>query len=410
VNYFWEDKMATYVYTGRVLGGGTKKGVIEAPDLATARAMLRRQRIIPSSVKEKSKGLEISLFQQKITENDLMIFTRQFSTMIESGLPLIQGLDILASQHDNKAFKAILTQVKEDVEKGSTFADALKKHPKIFDDLFVNLVAAGEVGGILDTILKRLAAYIEKAHKLKKRVKGAMFYPASIVTVAVVVIIVLLYFVVPTFKSLFESFGAALPTPTQIVINLSDLMKKYILYVIIGMVALFFAFRRYYKTENGRKVIDTIMLKLPVFGPLLRKVAVARFTRTLGTMLSSGVPILDALDIVAKTAGNKVLEEAIYKTKQRVSEGKSLVEPLEESGVFPPMVTRMIAVGEATGALDSMLSKIADFYDEEVDAAVEALTSLMEPMLMVFLGVIIGGLVVAMYLPIFKLGSVIGGG
>jgi type IV pilus assembly protein PilC len=322
----------------------------------------------------------------------------------------VQCLDILARQQENKTFKDALTDVKESVESGSTFADALKRHPRIFDELYTNLVAAGEVGGILDTILNRLAAYIEKALKLKKQVKSAMTYPTTVVGVALVVIAVILIFVIPSFQKLFSGFGAALPAPTQFVIDLSNFIVHYILAIIGGIIVLIFGIRYIYRTPKGRKTIDDWLLKLPIFGILIRKVAVAKFTRTLGTMISSGVPILDGLEIVAKTAGNKTVETAIYNVKQSISEGKTIAEPLEKSGVFPTMVCQMIAVGEQSGSIDTMLNKIADFYDDEVDDAVGNLTSMMEPLLMLFLGTTVGGLVIAMYLPIFKIAGVASGG
>jgi type IV pilus assembly protein PilC len=328
--------------------------------------------------------------------------------MIDAGLPLVQCLDILGRQQDNKTFKKILVSVKESVESGSTFAEALKKHPKAFDELYVNLVAAGEVGGILDTILNRLAAYIEKALKLKKKVKSAMTYPTTIIGIAVVVIAVILIFVIPSFEKMFADFGSTLPMPTQIVINLSNFIQRYILVIIAAIVIFIAGFKRFYRMPKGRELIDDVALKLPIMGILIRKVAVAKFTRTLGTMMSSGVPILDGLDIVAKTAGNKTVEKAIYRVKQSISEGKTIAEPLEKSGVFPPMVCQMIAVGEQSGALDTMLNKIADFYDDEVDDAVGNLTAMMEPLLMLFLGTTVGGLVIAMYLPIFKLAGAVG--
>jgi len=328
--------------------------------------------------------------------------------MIDAGLPLVQALDILSSQQDNKTFKKILVQIKGDIEGGATFTDALKKHPNLFDELYVNLVAAGEVGGILDSILNRLAGYIEKTMKLKKKVKGAMVYPISILGVAVIVVVVLLLFVIPVFQKMFAEFGAALPAPTQIVIKISEILKSSIIYIAGSLFVLGVAFKKFHNTEKGKTIIDDFVLKLPVFGPLIRKAAVAKFTRTLGTMISSGVPILDGLDITAKTAGNKTVERSIYYTKAGISEGRTIAEPLAESKVFPPMVVRMIAVGEATGALDAMLGKIADFYDDEVDAAVDTLTAMLEPMLMVFLGVVLGGLVIAMYLPIFKMAAAIG--
>jgi type IV pilus assembly protein PilC len=405
--------MPKFSWEGKTRTGKVQKGEMEAPNEAAVTAQLRRQGILPSGIKARGKGLDIEIkipgFEPKVTTKDLMVFTRQFATMIDAGLPLVQCLDILARQQENKTFKKILTEVKESVESGSTFADALKKHPKAFDELYVNLVAAGEVGGILDTILNRLAAYIEKALKLKKQVKSAMTYPTTIVGIAVVVIAVILIFVIPAFEKMFSDFGGALPAPTQMVINLSNFIQSYILVIIGAIVAFVFAFKRVYRTTKGREKIDNFALKVPIFGILIRKVAVAKFTRTLGTMISSGVPILDGLEIVARTAGNKTVEKAIYKVKQSISEGKTIAEPLEKSGVFPAMVCQMIAVGEQSGAIDVMLNKIADFYDDEVDDAVANLTSMMEPLLMLFLGTTVGGLVIAMYLPIFKLAGTVGG-
>lgn len=405
--------MAKFSWEGKNRTGQVQKGEMEAPNEAAVNAQLRRNGIMPTKVKERGKGLDIELkipgFGQKITTKDLVVFTRQFATMIDAGLPLVQCLDILGRQQDNKTFKGILVSVKEAVESGSTFAEALKKHPKAFDDLYVNLVAAGEVGGILDTILNRLAAYIEKALKLKKQVKSAMTYPTTIIGIAVLVIAVILVFVIPAFEKMFADFGGSLPMPTQIVINISNFIQKYILVIIGGIFFSIWGFKRIYRTKVGRAAIDKWALRVPVFGILIRKVAVAKFTRTLGTMISSGVPILDGLDIVAKTAGNKTVETAIYKVRQSISEGKTIAEPLEESGVFPPMVCQMIAVGEQSGAIDTMLNKIADFYDDEVDDAVSNLTAMMEPLLMLFLGTTVGGLVIAMYLPIFKLAGTVGG-
>jgi type IV pilus assembly protein PilC len=405
--------MPKFSWEGKNRAGQVQKGEMEAPNETAVNAQLRRSGIMPSKVKERGKGLDKDLtipgFEPKVTTKDLVVFTRQFATMIDAGLPLVQCLDILGRQQDNKTFKKILTTVKESVESGSTFADALKKHPKAFDDLYVNLVAAGEVGGILDTILNRLAAYIEKALKLKKQVKSAMTYPTTIVGIAVLVIAVIMIFVIPAFEKMFADFGGALPTPTLIVINLSNFIQSYILVIIGGIFVSIWLFKRIYRTPKGRAFIDAYALKLPIFGILIRKVAVAKFTRTLGTMMSSGVPILDGLDIVAKTAGNKTVETAIYKVRQSISEGRTIAEPLEASGVFPPMVCQMIAVGEQSGAIDTMLNKIADFYDDEVDDAVSNLTAMMEPLLMLFLGVTVGGLVIAMYLPIFKLAGTVGG-
>jgi type IV pilus assembly protein PilC len=402
--------MPKYSWEAKSRAGSVQKGVMEASSVALVEAQLKKYGLTGITVKEEGQRFKLRLPGRggKVSTKDLVVFTRQFATMIDSGLPLVQCLDILASQQDNKTFKDILYKVKESVEGGSTFADALGKHPKAFDDLFVNLVAAGEVGGILDTILTRLAAYIEKAMKLKKKVKGAMVYPTTIMAIAVIVVGVILVFVIPTFAKMFADFGGELPLPTRIVIGLSSFLKKYIL-VLIGIgFGINWAFAKYYATLKGRRQMDQLALRAPIVGPLVRKVAVAKFTRTLGTMISSGVPIMDGLEIVAKTAGNKIIEEAIYKVRQAISEGKTMAEPLAASGVFPPMVVQMISVGEATGAMDTMLSKVADFYDDEVDDAVGALTSMMEPLLMVFLGTVVGGMVVAMYLPIFKLASTVG--
>ena len=402
--------MPVFAYSGRTRQGQSVNGEMEASNTEAVVATLRKQQIITTSVRPKPKDIEISIpgFGGKVSEKDVAIFTRQFSTMIDAGLPLVQCLEILASQQDNKTFQKVLVRIRQDVEGGATLAAALKKEPKTFSDLYANMVEAGEAGGILDTILNRLAAYIEKTITLKKRVKSAMIYPSTIVAVAVVVVTFLLLFVIPTFKSMFEGFGATLPLPTRIVLGLSNLLRRYFVFGLAGIVGAVVGLRYYYKTPAGRKQIDTLLLKAPVFGMLLRKVAVAKFTRTLGTLISSGVAILDGLEITARTAGNKVVEEAIMKTRVSIAEGKTIAAPLKETTVFPPMVVQMIAVGEQTGALDSMLSKIADFYDEEVDTAVANLTSLLEPLLMVFLGVVIGGVVIAMYLPIFKLVTVIG--
>ena len=404
--------MAKYSWEARSRTGAQQKGVMEANTKALVEAQLKKFGFSNITIKEEGKGFNFKIpgmGGKKVETKDIVIFTRQFATMIDSGLPLVQCLDILSSQQENKTFKDVLLKVKENVESGSTFADSLGRHPKVFDQLYVNLVAAGEVGGILDTILNRLAAYIEKSMKLKKQIKGAMVYPATIMSIAVVVVGVILIFVIPTFAKMFEEFGGELPAPTKIVIALSNFIVKYL----IVMIALFFAFisgfKKYYATKNGRYQVDRLALKAPIVCPLIRKVSVAKFTRTLGTMISSGVPIMDGLDIVAKTAGNKIVEEAIYNVRQAISEGKTIAEPLAACGVFPPMVVQMIAVGEATGAMDAMLNKIADFYDDEVDSAVSAMTAMMEPMLMVFLGTTVGGLVVAMYLPIFKIAGAVGG-
>ena len=403
--------MPVFIWKGVNRKGKKKKGELEAENENIVRLTLKRQGIENPRIKPKPKDLfeNIKFLQPRVTEKDIVVMTRQFATMIDAGLPLVQCLEILYSQQDNRTFKKILKDIKEDVEGGSTFADALKQHPEVFDDLFVNLVAAGEVGGILDIILNRLAAYIEKAAKLKKKVKGAMTYPIVVLLIAVLVVAIILIFVIPVFQSMFADFGKALPVPTQIVVNISFFVKTYILYMMVAVGVLIFAFRRFYRTERGRALVDQMVLKLPVFGMLIRKVAVAKFTRTLGTMISSGVPILDSLEIVAATAGNKTIEMAIRETRQSISEGRTIAEPLADSEVFPSMVVQMISVGEATGALDTMLGKIADFYDDEVDAAVEALTAMLEPFMMVFLGGTIGGLVVSMYLPVFQMAGAMGG-
>ncbi|MFZ2950860.1 MAG: type II secretion system F family protein [Desulfuromonadaceae bacterium] len=405
--------MPKFNWEARTRSGGTQKGVIEAATVDIVEAQLKKYGFSNITIKAESKGLSFNLPKfggaSKIDEKDLVVFTRQFSTMIDSGLPLVQCLEILASQQESKAFQEILYKVKDSVESGSTFAEALGKHPRAFDQLFVNLVAAGEIGGILDTILTRLAAYIEKSMKLKKQIKGAMVYPITIMSIAVVVVGVILVFVIPTFAKMFIEFGGELPAPTKFVIALSNFLVKYIFVLIGGFYAIVWLIKKYYSTPVGQKNIDQMALKAPIVGPLIRKVSVAKFTRTLGTMISSGVPIMDGLEIVAKTAGNKIVEEAIYAVRQAISEGKTMAEPLAACGVFPPMVVSMISVGEATGAMDTMLNKIADFYDDEVDDAVGAMTAMMEPLLMVFLGTTVGGLVVAMYLPIFKLAGAVGG-
>jgi len=403
--------MPVFLWEGRDRTGGVKKGEYEAPNEAAVRVFLREMRITPTKVSTKQKSFFSAPFggarQQKIKNKDVVLFTRQFCTMIDAGLPLVQGLEILAAQQVNKSFKRVLLDIKEAVEGGSTLADALRKHPRVFDDLYVNLVAAGEVSGILDTILQRLAIYMEKIAALKRKVKGAMLYPAIVMTVAVGVVAVLLIFVIPIFAKMFAEFGKQLPAFTQMVINISNWLTKAIIPIICVLALFSFLFVKFYKTPKGKLLVDGFILKCPVIGDIVRKVAIARFTRTLGTMISSGVPILDGLDIVSRTAGNKVVQNAIDATRKSISEGKNFAEPLATTGVFPPMVVQMIAVGESTGALDAMLGKIADFYDEEVDTAVDALTSLIEPIMILFLGGTIGTLVIAMYLPIFTLASAI---
>lgn len=382
---------------------------MEAPSETAIRIHLRQQNIIPTKIATKGKEFKISLpMGKKVNQRSIAIFTRQLATMIDAGLPLVQSLDILSSQQEHKVFKNIIREIREDVEGGSTFAGALKKHPSTFDDLYTNLVVAGEEGGILDNILNRLSNYIEKAEALKKKVKSAMIYPAIIFSVAILVVIILMIFVIPVFETMFKSAGQSLPLPTLIVLTMSKIVKKYIVIIIPAAILFIFLFRKFYKTETGKTLIDRLILKVPVFGMLLKKVAVARFARTLGTLVSSGVPILDGLLIVSKTAGNRTIETAIMSARASIREGETIAEPLGRGGIFPPMVIQMISVGESTGALDSMLSKIADFYDDEVDVAVSNLTSLLEPFLMVFLGVVIGGVVIAMYLPIFQMASAVG--
>ena len=403
--------MATtvFLWEGKTRQGNIQKGEISANNKDEVLALLRRQNIMPVDVKAKPREIKFSFGAQKVTDKDIVIFTRQLATMIDAGLPLVQCLEILGSQTENKSLAKIIVQVRSDVESGATFADALKKHPKAFDNLYVNMVAAGEAGGILDTILGRLASYMEKFAKIKKQIKSAMIYPSVIMFVAVAVVAILMIFVVPMLANMFKEMGQALPLPTRIVIAISDFLSGWGgLIVLISFILFIVGIQQWRKTESGLRATDRIAMNIPVMGMLIRKVAVAKFTRTMGTLLTSGVPILEGLIIVARTAGNKIIEEAIMVTRQSVSEGKTLAEPLNKSKVFPPMVNQMIAVGEATGALDNMLNKIADFYDEEVDSAVAALTSLLEPMLMIFLGVTVGFVIIAMYMPIFQMGALAG--
>jgi type IV pilus assembly protein PilC len=404
-----------FAWEGRTRAGEMRKGVMEAeaePELANR---LRAQGITLSKARKKSKDIEIKLpfgIGQGVPEKDIVVFTRQFATMIDAGLPIVQCLDILASQSPNKNFQKVLFEVKAQVESGDTLSAALRKHPRVFNDLYVNLVQAGEVGGILDTILNRLALYIEKAMKLKSQVKGAMVYPISILVVAILVVVLILWKVIPVFENMFKDFGGgALPKPTQIVINLSNAFVDHAFIIVGGMIGFVVGLSSAIRTKKGRALFDKFILKTPILGPVLRKVAVARFTRTMGTLLSSGVAILDAMEIVAKTAGNVVIHDAIMYARQKISEGKNMAEPLMETKVFPAMVVQMIGVGEQTGAMDTMLQKIADFYEDEVDVAVAALTKLMEPLMMVFLGGIVGGLIISMYLPIFEMaGNIKSGG
>jgi len=402
--------MPIFIWEGATKKNEVKKGEMEAADEVTVRNLLRRQGFKSIEVKKKPKDLVeyLPFLKGKIKEKNVVVFCRIFSTMINAGLPLIQCLDLLAQQEQNKAFSKIIRSIKEDIEGGTSLTNALKKYPKIFDELFVNLIAAGEAGGILDVILERLSSYMEKAMKLKSRVKGAMTYPAAVLVISISVVALLLLKVIPVFKKMFESMGGQLPGPTQFLITTSEFTQHYFLYIIVVIVVISMAFARFYKTDKGRWIVDSLVLKTPIFGELLKKVAVAKFSRTLSTMMSSGVPILEGLAIVSKTSGNVVVENALLKTRQSISEGRSIAEPLEETGIFPPMVVQMISVGEATGALDSMLNKIAIFYDDEVDVAVDAMTALLEPIMMVFLGGVVGGMIIAMYLPIFKLASVVG--
>ena len=403
--------MAVFIWEAATKRGEIKKGEMDANDETVVRGLLRRQGFKSITVKQKPKDLleYVPFLKQKVKEKNIVVFARIFSTMINAGLPLIQCLDLLAQQEENKTFAKIITSVKEDIEGGSTLQDALKKYPAVFDELFVNLVAAGESGGILDVILIRLSNYMEKTMKLKTKVKGSLVYPIIVLVVSIAVITLLLVYVIPVFKKMFEGMGGQLPGPTQFLISVSDYAVSYFPYLIGGVVLFIFFFRRYYRTEKGRLTVDALVLKAPIFGPLLTKVAVAKFTRTLSTMMASGVPILEGLNIVSKTAGNVVVENAIMKTRQSISEGRTIAEPLAETEIFPPMVVQMIAVGEATGALDAMLAKIADFYDDEVDAAVAAMTTMLEPFMMVFLGIVVGGMIICMYLPIFKMASVVAG-
>ncbi len=401
--------MAIYIWEGKTRDGSMTTGSVAGDSEAAVIAQLKTQNVMVTKVKLKPKelGEYLSFMQGKVKIRDLVVFTRQLATMIDAGLPLVQCLDILGQQQPGKVFKKVVLTVKSDLEGGMTFADSLAKHPKAFDKLYVNLIAAGEVGGILDTILNRLAAYMEKADELKRKVRGAMVYPISVSVIAAVVVVVMLVKVIPVFEKMFADFGGELPGPTKMVLQLSNFVQNYIHWGIGFVIALSFLLRWIYSTKKGQLFFDNVFLVIPIFGSLIRKVAVARFSRTMSTMLSSGVPILDALEIVGRTAGNVVIERAIMATKASISEGKTIAEPLAQSKVFPSMVVQMIAVGEQTGAIDTMLSKIADFYDAEVDVAVDALTSLLEPIMMVGLGGTVGTLLVAMYLPIFKIAEAV---
>jgi type IV pilus assembly protein PilC len=400
--------MPTFEWKGTARNGQTQTGLLVADSKDAVIAMMRRQQVVVTAVKEKGREIAFPKFGGGVPPQSIAIFTRQFSVMIDAGLPLVQCLEILGSQQPHKVFKRTLIQIRSDVESGSNLADSMRKHPKIFNDLFTNMVAAGEAGGILDTILQRLATYIEKSVKLNSQVKSAMIYPVAVISIACIVVAVILWKVIPVFAALFESLGAELPLPTRVVIALSNFIGDFWWLVTILIAALFYGTRRYHETYKGKRVLDNLLLKVPVLGLLLRKIAVARFCRTLSTLTSSGVPILDGLQITARTAGNSIVEDAIMATRKSVEEGKTISEPLGDTSVFPSMVVQMIAVGEQTGALDTMLSKIADFYEDEVDIAVAGLMKLLEPILIAFLGVAIGGIVIAMYMPMFTLISQIG--
>ncbi len=400
--------MPNYVWKGRNRAGLVQEGVLAADTKDVALASLRRQNIVVTGIRERGKEISLTKMGRKVPPKILAIFTRQFSVMIDAGLPLVQCLEILANQQEHKSFQRILLQVRQDVEAGSTLADAMRRHPKAFNNLYTNMIAAGEAGGILDTILQRLSVYIEKAVKLAAQVKSALIYPIAVIVIAAIVVAVILLKVIPTFAALFTSLGAELPFPTRVVIAASNFLARYFIFFILGIGAGIFAFRRWYATESGRRVVDGLVLKVPVLGPIMRKIAVARFCRTLATLTSSGVPILESLDITARTSGNAIVEDAIQDVRKSVEGGKTIVEPLRDSGVFPNMVVQMIGVGEQTGALDQMLNKVGDFYEDEVDVAVAGLVKLLEPVMIFILGTVIGGIVIAMYLPMFTLINKIG--
>jgi type IV pilus assembly protein PilC len=405
--------MPQFAYKARGMGGNTMDAMIEAPDQRTAMERLRAQKLIILEINESAPGLldalkKVNPFRPKVTNKDIVLFSRQMSTLVSAGVALVSGLNILQEQMDSPAFKVIVVKVKEDIEAGLSIAEALKKHPTAFSDLYVAMIKAGEVGGILDVILERLSAYLESAEDLRRKVKGAMMYPMVVSIIAGAVTVFLLVGVIPTFKEIFSSFGSELPLPTRVVIGISEFLQEkwYLIIAVAG--GAFYGGKRYVSTDAGRKMLDTNALKLPLFGPMLRKVAVAKFTRTLGTLVKSGVPILQAMETVAQTAGNKVIEKAVMEAREAVREGERIAEPLRKSGVFPPMVVQMIAVGEETGNLDTMLAKIADFYDQEVEVAVKGLTSMIEPIVIVIMGIVIGGIVIAMFIPMFELGQLAG--
>jgi len=395
--------MPTYAWKGRSRAGKLREGIMVAAGKSQAIISLRRQQVMVVSIKEKGKEVALPRLRGGVKQKELAVFARQLSFMIDAGLPLNQGLEILGMQQDNKVFQKVLFQVRQDVEAGLSLADALRNHPRVFNELFCNMVAAGESGGILDTILERLAIHLEKAVKLKRAVRSAMIYPSAVISVAIGVIILILWKVIPVFGALFSSLGAQLPLPTRILVTASNFMGSYIVFILIALGLIAFAVRYYYSTYQGRRVIDGALLKMPILGTILKKIAIARFCRTLGTLISSGVPILDSMEITAKTAGNAILEDAIRRSRKSIEQGKTIAEPLKDTKLFPPMVTQMIAVGEHTGELDSMVTKVADFYEEEVDNAVANLMSLLEPAIVLFLGVTVGGIVISLYLPIFSL-------
>ncbi|MFH1415831.1 MAG: type II secretion system F family protein [Elusimicrobiota bacterium] len=405
--------MPEFAYKAKSSTGSITKGSVEAADQKAAIQNLRAKKLLVLEINEKSEGGLSSLigkinpFKPKVKSKDIVIFSRQLSTMVGAGVPIVQGLNILYSQIENPAFKVIVEKVKDDIEGGSAIAESMAKHPAAFSELFINLVKAGELGGILDTILERLADYLEAANQLAAKVKGALVYPAVVSTVAISVTAFLLIFIIPTFGEVFSSFGKELPLPTQLLLDLSDFLRRYILFMIAGLVAAGFGFKQYAKTDTGSKKIDAIKLNIPIFGQLIRKVSIAKFTRTFGTLVRSGVPILEALDTVARTSGNRVIEAAVLDAKEAIREGEKIADPLGKSGVFPPMVMQMISVGEETGNLDTMLTKIADFYDAEVDTAVEGLTSMIEPIIIVVMGIVIGAIVIAMFMPIFNMSSLV---
>ncbi len=401
--------MPAFKYTAKDQNGNTVTGVLEAPDQAQAVGAVRKMNLVPVSVSLSSKGFSLTIFRKRNASlDDMVIFSRQLATMVDAGIPLVGALDILQDQADNKFFSGVITKVRNDVESGSSLSDALAKHKNVFSSLFVNMVKAGESSGMLDEIMDRLAEYMEKTSALNKKVKSALIYPAVVTAMALAITLLLLLKVIPVFKTIFADFGAQLPAPTAALLSVSDFLQRYILVIFIAVVLAATALGRYFKTEKGSLRIDRFLLKMPIFGILFSKVAVSKFTRTLSTLIKSGVPILSAFEIVGKTSGNRVVEMAIDDVRKNVREGENIAEPLAKSKVFPPMVTRMVAIGEQTGQLEKMLSKIADFYDQQVDAAVSGLTSLIEPLIIAFLGIVIGGIVICMFLPIFKMSDIVG--